>query len=267
MKKILLTGASGLIGRHIASLLSESFDLLLTDLREGEVDGRKVHALDICDYDAVNAMVKGVDGILHMAIASSGAFVTDTARFDADEGEEYLKFNQLQVDVNMRGTYNLMEAARQNGVKRMVQASSLTILIGQPRYEQIDDSLPPRPSNFYAVTKMFCENLGEFFHRRHGLEVFSIRLGTPFPQPWHEKSKQWLKSEVGRRTFISFRDIAGALVAAMNAPWTRYAPFTVVSASRDLAYDISLAKEITGWEPLDYFTDEGIPVPVPEGAV
>ncbi len=264
MKKILLTGASGLIGRHIASLLAESFDVILTDLREGEIDGRKVHALDITDYDAVAARVKGVDAILHLAIATSGAFVTDVARFDADEGEEYLRFNQLQVDVNMRGTYNLMEAARQHGVKRMVQASSLTILIGQPRYEQISDSLPPRPANFYAVTKMFGENLGEFFHRRHGLEVFSLRLGTPFPQPWHEKSQLWLKTPVGRRTFISFRDLAGAFTAALNAPWTRYAPFTVVSASRNLAYDISLAKEIIGWEPADYFTDEGIPVPANE---
>lgn len=256
-KKILVTGAAGLIGRHIVPLLAETFDLILTDRSSGEIDGKPVHPLDITDYAAVAEATKGIDAILHLAIVSVRNFVTDIPKFDADEGEEYLVFNQVAIDVNMRGTYNIFEAARQNGVARVVFGSSLTILIGQPSYESFRDDLPRRPSNFYAVTKMFCEDLAEFFHRRHGVEAVALRLGTPFPQPWEPKSLNWLRIEPGRRTFISFRDLAGALTAGINAPWKRYAPCTVTSHAPGLLFDLQTAKEVIGWQPQDHFNEAG----------
>lgn len=262
-KKVLLTGAAGRIGSRVAPLLAPVIDLTLTDRTEGEVDGRKVHALDITDYDAVVRAAEGMDAIIHLAIASiRDIVVKDRLLFDLDDGEEYLKFNQTSIDVNMRGTYNLMEAARQKGVKRFILGSSLTVLLGSPRYESFHDGLPARPMNFYAVTKMFCEELGEFFHRRHGLEVFTLRFGTPYPQPEIPKAAAWAKGPAGKRNFVSFRDLAGAIIAATTGPWTRYAPCIIVSEEPGRIYDLSRAQEVLGWQPEDCFDPQGNPLPI-----
>lgn len=249
IRNVLVTGAGGRIARSTIPLFSPEWDLLLTDREPGEVDGRPIHALDITDYEAVCARMAGVDAVLHLAIAASREIVTDKERFDADEGEEYLRFNQLSLEVNVRGTYHIFEAARQAGVKRVVYGSSLTVLFGQPQYPAFHDDLPPRPFNFYAVTKLWGEQLGEYFSRRHGMTVYGLRFSQPYPMEADFSLEGANAKRHDRRILVSYPDLAGAMECALTCQTgPAFGVYAIVSDSATPRCDCSKAEEI-GWKP------------------
>lgn len=254
--KILVTGSLGHIGSRIIPLLPDRFDLKLTDIREGELMGRPVSTLDITDYEAVLAAVQDMDAILHLAIASERDIVTDVARFHADEGDEYIRFNEATIDINIRGTYHIFEAARQNRIPRVVYGSSLTVFIGNPVYESIDDDLPPRPSNFYGVTKLWGEQLGEYFSRKHGLRVYCLRLGTPHPMKDQPLLQQWMKAPIPQWTFVSYDDIAKAVRSALESDGPSFGAYSIVSSIPGSIFNVSKAIEI-GWQPQDHIEADG----------
>lgn len=259
--KVLVTGSLGTIASKVISGLATRYELKLTDIHEGEVDGLRVEALDIEDYESVLCASKGMEATLHLAIASERMIVTDRARFHADEGEEYLRFNEASIATNVRGTYHIYEAARQNKVARVIYGSSLTVFIGAPAYENVHDNLPPRPSNFYGVTKLWGESLGEYFSRKHGLRVYCLRFGTPHPHPQLSQFKHWLDGPVSHRTFVTYSDIESSMIAALGAKGPMFGAYTVVSASPASIFDTSRATEI-GWQPRDFIKEDVSIVPV-----
>lgn len=247
--KILITGAAGSIAQRILPYFPTNFDLVLTDRLATEIDGRKIHALDITDYSAVQTAMEAVDAIVHLAIVSTREVVRDKELFDTDEGEEYLHFNDLSIDVNVRGTYHLFEAARAAGVKRFVYASSMTVLIGLPRYPEFHDDLTPRPANFYAVTKMWGENLGEYFSRRHGLTVYCLRFGHPVGQKLDPHNQRLKNLNPLTGILVSSEDLASSVVAALtHQGGPAFGLYSIVSACADSQIDFSRALEI-GWSP------------------
>jgi len=247
--KILITGASGAIAQRILPFFPADFDLLLTDRQATEIQGRKVHALDITDFSAVQAAMEGVAAIVHLAIASLREVVHDDQLFDADEGTEYLRYNDLAIDVNVRGTYHLFEAAQAAGVKRFVFASSLTILIGLPRHNELHDDLAPRPANFYAVTKMWGENLGEYFSRRHGLTVYCLRFGHPAGQKIAPHNIRKRELNPMPSILVSSEDLAGSVISALtHEGGPAFGIYSIVSNCTDSRIDFSKTQEI-GWSP------------------
>ncbi|HWL52251.1 MAG TPA: NAD(P)-dependent oxidoreductase [Chthoniobacteraceae bacterium] len=260
--KILITGSLGHIASRLVPLFNGRYELKLTDLREGNVAGHPVEPLDITDYQAVVSATRGVDAVLHLAIAQARSFVTDSPRFDAGEGEEYLAFNQASIETNIRGTYHLFEAARGNRVARVVYGSSLTVLIGAPAYPAIHDGLPPRPGNFYGVTKLWGEQLGEFFSRKYGLSVLCLRFGTP--HPWRENPQfpKWLAKPARRRTLVTYDDLALSVQAAMETPGPLFGVYTIVSDCPGCEFDFSSAAEI-GWQPSQFIEEDGSVRPAP----
>ncbi len=261
--KILVTGSLGSIGTRVIPLLPDRLDLLLTDLREGVADGKPVAPLDITDYSALLEASKGVDAILHLAITSYRDVVTDTARFGREEGEEYRRFQELSIETNIRGTHYVFEAARRNGISRVVYGSSLTVLIGRPLYEAVHDDLPPRPSNFYGVTKLWGEQLGEFFSRQYGLRIYCLRFGTPHPQREAPYYARMLRDPLVRRTFVTYGDLASAMVAALEADGPPFGTYTIVSATPEGIFDPSKGAEIN-WRPRDFIAEDGTVQALPE---
>jgi len=258
--KVLITGSLGRIASQIIPELADDFVLILTDVKSGEVAGLPVSPLDITDYHAVVAATKGVDAILHLAIASQRDIITNKTLFDRDEGEEYLAFNDLTIETNIRGTYHLFEAARRNQVTRVVYGSSLTIYLGSPAYETIHDELPPRPHNFYALSKLWGEQIGEWFSRKHGLRVYCLRFGTPHPQPDVPEFTGWLKNPRAVATFVTYSDLASAMKAALLAEGPRFGAYTIVSAKSGNIFDLSKSIEIH-WQPRDFIESDGTITP------
>lgn len=252
---VLVTGAMGRIAQKVIPFLVENFTLRLADRQEGSLDGLEVIAADITDYEAVRKMAEGVESILHLAIASNREFVTDVRNFEAEKGNEYLRFNQETLRVNIGGTYNVVEAARASGVKRVIYGSSLTVALGHfPA--PLHDNLPPKPINFYAVSKLWGEELGEYFSRRHGLVFYSLRFGTPHPQPEHGKYQNWLADPHARATFVTYQDISRAIGCALTAEKPRFGCYSVVSATEENLIDTSKGGEI-GWQPRSICRSDG----------
>ena len=163
MPRILMTGASGGIGSSLRKLLPPIYtDLLLSDLK-APADLQKSEmfaAADLADLGQVEAICKGVDGILHFG----GYSVEGT-------------WEQIHA-ANIIGCYNLYEAARRHGVKRIVFASSNHAVGFYPRNHHIGNDVQPRPDSRYGVSKVFGEAMGSLYADKHGLKVTCLRIGN-----------------------------------------------------------------------------------------
>ena len=119
------------------------------------------------------------------------------------------------------GVFNLYEAARKHGVKRVVFASSNHVTGFYRQSERIDADAPMRPDGLYGVSKCFGENLSRFYFDRHGIETVCLRIGSSFPEV---KDRRMLA------TFLSYDDLVELVRCALFAPRRR--PHRRSSASR-----------------------------------
>jgi uronate dehydrogenase len=226
-RTVLLTGAAGGLGTLMRELLpAYGYELRLLDLRpiEGEPD---TIVADLADRDAVREAVRGVDAIIHLAGISLEA-----------------PFEKI-LDANIVGTYNLYEAALEEGVQRIVFASSNHAVGFTPR-PQGDDPLipietPHRPDTFYGLSKAFGEDLAQFYWDKHGLESVSVRIGSCFPEP---TSVRMLS------VWMSPADGARLLHAALTAEDVGHTVVHGSSANTRLWWDLTSARTL-GYAPQD----------------
>ncbi|MGO4711187.1 NAD-dependent epimerase/dehydratase family protein [Bradyrhizobium sp. 2TAF24] len=179
--RILLTGAAGGVGARLRKLLPAIYpDLVLSDLRRPDdlSASETFVTADLADLDQVKKAVAGIDGIIHL-----GGFSV--------EGPW-----ETILNANIIGTYNLFEAARLAGVKRVVFASSNHAMGFHPRGETIGTEAIIRPDTRYGVSKAFGEALGAFYAFKHDIGVLSIRIGNVGEEPLDERRLAiWLKTE------------------------------------------------------------------------
>ena len=178
--RILLTGASGGIGSRLRRLLPPLYDLVLTDLTPPAdlQPGETFLAADLADAASVEKAAAGVDGILHFGGQSVEA-----------PWETILRSNIV-------GTYNVFEAARKHGVRRVVFASTNHVVGFYRRTEKIGPDVLPLPDSRYGVSKAFGEALGALYAHKYGLSVFCIRIGHVSDQVADERRLAiWLKPE------------------------------------------------------------------------
>ena len=163
MKRVLMTGAAGGIGTMLTPLLRGLYpELLLSDLRTPSAlaAGERFVPANLENLDEVEKICEGVDGILHFG----GYSIEGT-------------WDQIH-SANIVGCYNLFEAARRKGVKRIIFASSNHAIGFYPRTTHIGTDVTPRPDSRYGVSKVFGEALGSLYSDKHGIGVLSIRIGT-----------------------------------------------------------------------------------------
>jgi uronate dehydrogenase len=167
MTTVLVTGAAGQIASELRSRLSSKFSLRLTDLNPvGDLSPREQFmTADLADMAAVEKVVNGTDAIVHLG------GVAVEAPWEAI------------LPANVVGTFNIFEAARRAGVKRIVVASSNHAVGFFPRSETIDDQVFPRPDGRYGLSKAFGELTGRLYADKYGLEVCCIRIGAMTYEP------------------------------------------------------------------------------------
>jgi nucleoside-diphosphate-sugar epimerase len=139
LRRVLITGAAGRIGRAVAPQLPHDWDLRLTDLEES--DGAA--PLDITDLDACRAAFAGLDAVVHLAANPS-----PTATFAE------------LLTPNIVGAYTVAQAAMDSGVRRLVFASSIHAMSGTDGVLQVRSADQSRPGNLYGATKAWAEALG-----------------------------------------------------------------------------------------------------------
>jgi uronate dehydrogenase len=180
MPRILLTGARGGIGTRLRKLLPPIYpDLVLSDIKAPADLARseKFVRAELSKLAQVKKAVAGIDGIIHL-----GAFSV--------EGPW-----ETILNANIIGTYNLFEAARQAGVKRIIFASSNHAVGFYPRSQTIDTNVQVRPDSRYGVSKAFGEALASFYAFKFGIGCLCIRIGNLGERPLDERRLSiWLEN-------------------------------------------------------------------------
>ncbi|WP_448208552.1 NAD-dependent epimerase/dehydratase family protein [Azospirillum sp. sgz302134] len=172
-KKFVVIGGAGLIGSHTVDLLTREDvgEIVIYDnfvrgrienlgdaLRDPRVKVFEVGG-DICQTDILNAALKGADGVFHFAALWL---------------LQCYDFPRAAFDVNIRGTFNVLEACVANGVKRLVYSSSASVY-GDAVEEPMTEDHPFNNTNFYGATKIAGEAMARALHHRYGLPYVGLR--------------------------------------------------------------------------------------------
>ena len=225
-EKLLLTGAAGGLGKALRERLKANCSVLrLSDVQPfgAAAAGEEVVLADLADSAAVHTMVQGVDAIVHLGGVSV-------------EGP----FGPI-LQANILGAYNLYEAARKNGVKRIVFASSNHVTGFYRQDQTINADHPPRPDGLYGLSKAFGEDLSRLYFDRYGIETACVRIGSSFAEP---KDRRMLA------TWLSFDDLHRLITACLTTPVLGHSIVFGMSDNAVTWWDNSRARHI-GYVPQD----------------
>lgn len=256
--RVLFVGATGVIGRQVVPVLAESFDLKLAAREAGRIADIAVQQCDIRDYDQVETLVRDVDAVVNCAIETPRR--TGGKLIDDCTPDEIMQYNHGAIDVNTRGAYHLYEAAARQGIRKFVFISSMTAVMGHPKYERIPEEPTARASNFYACTKLFGEQLGAVYSNTTSLEVICLRLGQPYPSMTYFDNLQLL-SPTERGLMVAVQDVAQAMRCALESE-AGPGIYPVLSESDSAWVDTSVCRQI-GYSPNYLFDKGGIRALVP----
>jgi uronate dehydrogenase len=181
MQRVLLTGASGGIGTRLRKLLPAHYpQLRLSDLQPPKdlLPEEEFVAANLADMTEVERAVDGMEGIIHLGGYSvEGPWETI-------------------LQSNIHGTYNLFEAARRKGVKRVVFASSNHVVGFYARTQRLTTDVTALPDTRYGVSKVCGEALGALYAYKFGLRVLCLRIGNVDDAPRDiRRLSIWLKPE------------------------------------------------------------------------
>ncbi len=211
--RILLTGAAGGLGRVLRERLARYADIVrLSDIAPIDAvrEGEESMPCDLADAAAVDALVRGVDVIVHLGGVSVER-----------------PFEEV-LPANIQGAYHLYEAARRHGVRRIVFASSNHVTGFYRQGEVIDANVPQRPDSYYGLSKVFGEQLARFYFDRYGIESVCVRIGSSFPEP---KDRRMLA------TWLGYDDLEQLVRRAMFVPRVGCTIVYGMSANRDCWWD------------------------------
>jgi NAD(P)-dependent dehydrogenase (short-subunit alcohol dehydrogenase family) len=246
-KKVLVTGASGLIGQLVIEHLGHKYDL--SGLARRPVVNISSLQADITDAEAISPAFEGIHTVLHLAAATTGLTETWDATFP----------------ISVQGTLNVYEAARKAGVKRVVFMSSGNTQLGfmfdrtQPYWKlanmrEDDPDFPtewrmitiedgPYPNNPYAVAKSFGENLGLLYSELHGISTLAIKLGGVLKENRPHVRGIW-------PGFLDQMDAVDMIDRCISAPENlMYDAFNAISNNKWRWREIQHGADVLGWIP------------------
>jgi len=216
--KVVVFGATGFVGRNMVEALSKTnIDFIASDVTETKFskDVNYIKA-DLLKPNEVENVVKDLDVIIHLA-ASGLPFS--------------LKNPKLNMDINIGGTLNILDAARKHGVKKVIFSSASSI-VGNVTYNPVDEKHPCVPKTPYAVAKYAIENYLRVYQEIYGLNYLIFRFFNVYgPKQYIESGalipnvlKKIINGEEvtltgdgsSTRDFIYVGDVVDALIKAAN---------------------------------------------------
>jgi UDP-glucose 4-epimerase len=164
--KILVVGGAGYIGSHVVREFLDSgqdvsvFDNLSSGSRGNLFPDARFALGDIHDYPALLSAMRGADAVIHLAAAKAA-------------GESMTAPEKYSVQ-NLCGSVNILNAALEAGVRRLVFSSSAAVY-GEPKYLPMDEGHPTVPENYYGFTKLEIERMLAWYDRLKGLRYAALR--------------------------------------------------------------------------------------------
>lgn len=227
MSTILVTGAAGTLGQAVIPLLLDRGDTVRAlDIREMSMPAARTLEIiraDLRDQDVLRETMVGVESVVHAA-AWHGIHLRD---------QPAAEFWELNVDA----TFRLYEAAQEQGVERVVLASTMGVY-GASRAAgpeghavRIHEGLPLLPVNVYELSKVVAEEIAASYDRRPSpIRTLALRFGMFVPEPFLHAGIRFLYGGVDAR------DVASAVIAALGRA-TEGQPFTALNVMSAVPYD------------------------------
>ena len=231
-ERILITGAGGNMGRMLRARLAAPGRILRLLNRSPIAAAAPGEAVEIVtatvtDLDAMVAACKDVDAVIHLGGISQEA-----------------PFDEI-LQSNIVGSYCVLEAARRQGVTRVLLASS-NHAVGYASRDDVPAAglpadQPPRPDSFYGWGKTAMESLGRLYVDTYGMDVFCLRIGSCFPEPTDLR---------GLATWLSPDDAGRLVEACLNTDHAGFQLIWGVSNNTRRWWSLT-AGEAIGYHPLD----------------
>lgn len=244
-KKVLITGASGLVGNVLRDGLGDAYDLSGVDIRD--VPNFDSLVADTTDLEAMRPAFEGKDVVIDLASNPS-------------------QFSPWSVvyENNFQCTYNALEAARLAGVKRVIFASSnhatgmyendrpySDIVAGvygnmdPNNIPRIDVTWPVRPDGPYGIGKVLGEAAGRYYSDEYGLSVLCLRIGTLNKESTPQAIRQFA-------TLLTHKDLVHLVDRGIQAPDDlKFGIFYGVSNNKWRFWDTSNSEKLIGYQPQD----------------
>lgn len=233
LAKILITGAAGRIGSAFVRTHHADYSLRLADINVSRLTLWPCEALqlDVTDLAACMRACEGIDTVIHLA---------------ADVSPDSDDFMTALLPTNIVGTYNIFHAAKAQGCRRVVFASSAQTIEGYPQDVQVHETMPVRPKNLYGVSKVFGEALGSYFADTSALTTVAVRIANVARfQPGEQHSARDVAA------YISVRDVVQLLDRAVQAEVAGFLIVNGVSDNRYKRLSIERSRTLLGYRPLD----------------
>ncbi|MEJ0011215.1 MAG: NAD(P)-dependent oxidoreductase [Bauldia sp.] len=229
MKRILITGGAGGVATGLRPLLRPHYLVRLSDQRPVAdlVAGEEEAPASLGDLAALRRAVAGCDGVVHLG------------------GYAYEAEWETILASNIVGVHNVFEAARLEGVRRIVFASSNHAMGFYPKAETIPVDVSVRPDSRYGLSKAFGEALGSLYADKYGAEVLSIRIGHVVAKPFDRRRLA---------IWISRRDLAQLIRIGLDHPDVKNDIVYGMSDNRR-AWWTNERAEALGYRPVDRSED------------
>lgn len=229
-KPVLLTGASGNLGRHLAKTLGEKgWTLRLTDIApfpDPLPKGARFVQADVNDGVALLRQAEGCGAILHFG------------------GVSVEKPFEEVFGPNLRGPYHVYEAARREGARVVFASSNHSIGFHERptgNEPKLDYDCAFRPDGYYGLSKAYCELMGRLYWDKHGVENVNLRIGSCFPKPIDRRMLS---------TWLSYDDLTRLVERCVVAIHTGHAVIWACSNNPDSYWGADHRDRI-GWAPQD----------------
>ncbi len=241
MATVLITGATGNIGRKLRAHLAGTHDLRLLCLNPQADPAVRTANLEVYD-ESWAAEFAGVDTVLHVAA-------------DPSPRAGWGRIQARNLDL----LFNVLAAAQLHGVRRVVFASSNFVVAGH-RFSDapLTADIEPAPINPYGASKLVGERIGKMFAERYGLSFIAFRIGVC--QRNHDnRHGPWIPfGHWGQAMWVSDRDLCRAFACAIDDTKVRFGVYNLVSGNPGMRWEIASLERDLGFVPLD-----GVPMAVP----
>ena len=250
---VLVTGLNGVVGQALRGTLEKRYNL--SALSRSGVSGLPIernHRADIADFEKLKPAFDNADVVLNLA-ADGGM----SSASGMDAGWDSMLRN------NIVGTYNVLQAAKESGVSRVILASSgatvngyelqepyKTLVSPEPvdlpsSWEMVNEFSEPKPITLYGVTKLFGEDLGRYFALTSEMSVINLRISSCTAEDNAAPGR-------AQANWSSYRDLQQLTVKCIEAPQNlKFDIFWATSDNKKLFRDNSHAKKVLGYAPQD----------------
>jgi len=248
--KVAVFGASGFVGINVVNALQQAgIEVIASDIRESPHITAEFKPADLLDYDQVAGVVKGSDMVVHLAASPLPVSIEKP---------------RLNARINIEGSLNVMDAAREHGVQKII-FSSASSLVGEVKYNPVDEAHPATPKTPYGVAKYAIEHYLRVYQELYGLNYLIFRFYNIYG-PWQYPESGALIPMIYRklkdegsfnvfgdgkqaRDFIYVGDLADFYVKAVRSDVKNEVVNLGTGKGTTIKEVVEIAGEILGIEP------------------